>query len=144
MVVHNNVCLVDTNRLRTPRAMKSVSAVSCSSCSYCDPISVKGAPYLVACLGTGRLVFGMIPGCSHEVYGTAAAATMPGLLVRWPIPESLHARAGADSKVTGGCAAELQRNAIAAIVNVSCHRHRARSYHFVIAVRRATEAESAA
>jgi hypothetical protein len=60
------------------------------------------------------------------------------------IAESLDARARSDSKVTGDCAAELQRNAIAAIVNVSRHRHRARSYHFVIAVRRATEAESAA
>src|SRR4030095_11965454 len=46
--------------LCTPRAMKSASAISCSSCSYCDAISVKGTPYLVACLGTGRLVFGMI------------------------------------------------------------------------------------
>jgi hypothetical protein len=34
------------------------------------------------------------------------------------IAESLHARARSDSKVTGDCAAELQRNAIAAIVNV--------------------------
>ena len=40
--------------------MKSASAVSCSSCSYCDAISVKDTPYLVPCLGTGRLVFGMI------------------------------------------------------------------------------------
>ena len=34
------------------------------------------------------------------------------------IAESLHAPARSDSKVTGDCAAELQRNAIAAIVNV--------------------------
>ncbi len=83
----------------------------------------KAYPYLVPSLGTGRLVFGMTLGRSNEVYGTAAAATMPGLLVRWPIPESLHARARADSKVTGGCAAELQRNAIAAIVNVLAAHH---------------------
>src|SRR5206468_3727085 len=40
--------------------MKSASAVSCSSCSYCDATSVKGQPYLVLCLGTGRLIFGII------------------------------------------------------------------------------------
>jgi hypothetical protein len=44
LVVHN-ICLVDTNSLCTPRAMKSASAVSCSSCSYCDAIRVKGTPY---------------------------------------------------------------------------------------------------
>jgi hypothetical protein len=48
----------------------------------------------------------------------------------------------ADSKVTGGdvAAAALQRNAAAAIVNVS-RVIAPRSYHFVIAVWRAKEAE---
>ena len=39
------------------------------------------------------------------------------------IRESPHADALADSKVNGGCAAELQKNAIAAIVNVLAMHH---------------------
>jgi len=43
-----------------PACHEMTHAVSCSACSYCDALNVKGTPYLVACLGTGRLVFGMI------------------------------------------------------------------------------------